>query len=165
MSITSWSDIAQDLLELSKQDGVERTTDLELLEALRHTDLVVIGCDMDFWNDGTDGYNSYNWNGPVVFEIKKLTDHIAGISFHRAGDVRGNYSDPVYIAGTVEDIITTISELSIDRHINGWHISQGYLDEDGYINAWHNDTDEDYSGHINNAPEDLQDAYNATDLA
>lgn len=166
--MTTFNDIKLDLLELSKQDGVDRTHDLELLEQLsQHQDINVVDTHMDFWNDGTDSINSYNWNGVVVFEIKRMTDHITGIAFHRAGDVRCNYSDAVFVACTLDELINIISELSIDRHIDGWHISQSYMTEYGSIDAWHNNTDTDYSGFIetdDTAPTGLLDAYKQTDL-
>lgn len=166
--MTTFNDIKLDLLELSKQDGVDRTHDLELLEQLsQHQDINVVDTHMDFWNDGTDSINSYNWNGVVVFEIKRMTDHITGIAFHRAGDVRCNYSDAVFVACTLDELINIISELSIDRHIDGWHISQSYMTEYGSIDAWHNNTDTDYSGFIetdDTAPAGLLDAYKQTDL-
>lgn len=166
--MTTFDDIKQDLVELSKHDGVNRTHDIELLEKLsQHSDINIIGTTMDFWDDGTDGVNSYNWNGPVVFEIKRMTDHITGISFHRAGDVRGNYSDAVFIACTLDELINTISEFTIDRHVDGWHISQSYFSETGSIDAWHDGTGTDYSGYVETddaAPAGLLDAYKQTDL-
>lgn len=166
--MTTFDDIKIDLLELSKQDGISRAFAIELLEQLsRHKDINIIDTSLDFWNDGTGGINSYNWSGAVVFEIKRMTDHITGIAFHRAGDVRGNYSDAVFIACTLDELINIISELSIDRHVNGWHISQSYMSEFGSIDAWHNDTDMDYNGFVEsdrNAPAGLLDAYKQTDL-
>ena len=166
--MTTFDDIKQDLLELSKRDGINRTHDIELLDKLsQHSDINIIGTTMDFWNDGMDGVNSYNWNGPVVFEIKRMTDHITGISFHRAGDVRGNYTDAVFIACTLDELINIISEFSINRHVDGWHISQSYFSETGSIDAWHDDTGTDYSGYVETddaAPAGLLDAYKQTDL-
>lgn len=166
--MTTFDDIKQDLAELSKHDGVDRTHDIELLEKLsQHSDINIIGTTMDFWNDGMDGVNSYNWNGPVVFEIKRMTDHITGISFHRAGDVRGNYNDAVFVACTLDELINIISDFTIDRDVDGWHISQSYFSESGTIDAWHDETGTDYSGYVETddaAPAGLLDAYKKTDL-
>lgn len=163
--MTTFQDLINDLTYLSKEDHIDRTLDVELLRALQDSDLTVIDCDLDFWNDGDGVYNSYNNCAPVVFEIKKLTDHITGIAFHRAGDVRGNYTDPVFISGTTDDLFMTIAELSIDRYIDGWHISQSYIDENGVINAWNESTKEDYNGWWERGPESLRIAYNSSDLA
>ena len=166
--MTTFDDIKQDLVELSKHDGVNRTHDIELLDKLlQHSDINIIGTTLDFWNDGMDGVNSYNWSGPVVFEIKRMTDHITGITFHRAGDVRGNYSDAVFVACTLDELINIISEFTIDRRVDGWHISQSYFSETGSIDAWHDETGTDYSGYVetdDTAPAGLLDAYKQTDL-
>ena len=166
--MTTFDDIKQDLLELSKRDGVNRTHDIELLEKLsQHSDIDIIDTNLDFWGDGSDGVSSYSWGGPVVFYIKRMTDHITGIAFHRAGDVRANYSDAVFIECTLDELINIISEFTINRHVDGWHISQSYLSESGTINAWHDETGTDYSGYIetdDTAPAGLLDAYKKTDL-
>ena len=163
--MTTFHDSINDLTELTKEDHIDRTLGVELLRALQDSDLTVIDCDLDFWTDGEGVYNSYNNAAPVVFEIRKLTNHIVGIAFHRAGDVRGNYTDPVFIAGTTDELINIISELSIDRYINGWHISQSYIDEAGCINAWNEITNEAYNGWYERGPESLRIAYESSDLA
>lgn len=166
--MTTFEDVKQDLIELSKQDGINRTHDLELIEQLsQHSDINVIDTSLDFWNDGGDGINSYNWSGAVVFVVKRMTDHITGIAFHRAGDVRCNYSNAVFIACTLDELINIISEFSIERHVDGWHISQSYLTECGSIDAWHSDTSTDYNGFVetdDNAPAGLLEAYKKTAL-
>lgn len=166
--MTTFDDIKQDFLKLSKRDGINRTHDIELLEKLsQHSNINIIDTTMDFWDDGSDCVNSYNWNGPVVFEIRRMTDSITGISFHRAGDARCNYSDAVFIKCTVDELINIISEFPICRHIDGWHISQSYFSESGTIDAWCDETGTDYSGCVemdNAAPDELLDAYKQTDL-
>lgn len=94
--------------------------------------------------------NTYNFNGPITFqflEYKDLKEDIKYllIRFHIAGDVRGNYTDPLVLEGTDIDFDEfynyqiDIPCLDDDR----WSISQYLFDEDSHYSVYDHQENDD----------------------
>lgn len=148
--MTRIQDLIQDLKELSKQDGIDRACDISFLEQLESTDeLTAVEPiePIDFWNLCSDKTcNSYNWNGITTFLIKQVNERLTGISIHRAGDARCNYTDEVYYACSMEELLNTIAGFTYSFEVNGWTVYQDYLDESCNISAINHATNEEYTG-------------------
>lgn len=94
--------------------------------------------------------NAYNFNGPIVFQFVKYEDLQKDIKyllirFHIAGDVRGNYTDPLVLEGTDMDFDEFYSYqidipcLDDDR----WSISQYLFDEESHYSVYDYQEDDD----------------------
>lgn len=94
--------------------------------------------------------NTYNFNGPIVFQFVKYEDLQKDIKyllirFHIAGDVRGNYTDPLVLEGTDMDFDEFYSYqidipcLDDDR----WSISQYLFDEESHYSVYDHQEDDD----------------------
>jgi hypothetical protein len=107
----------------------------------------------DWDSDYDDGVNSYNWSAPVVFEARYFKrragrEHVA-ISFHRAGDVRCNYTGFAVLDTDRESFLQIIFEFAIDIPCKdeAWSIAQRVTSETGYVDAWNHDTGESFEGY------------------
>ena len=87
--------------------------------------------------------NTYNFNGPIVFQFVEYKDlekdiRYLLIRFHIAGDVRGNYTEPLVLEGTDIDFDEfynyqiDIPCLDDDR----WSISQYLFDEASHYSVY-----------------------------
>lgn len=97
-----------------------------------------------------DAGNSYNWNGPVVFQYRFFEYRgriYTAICFHRFGDVRGNYTKYAILDCNQEEFYDLLSEFYFDIPAgDGWSVSQYVYDECGSVRAWNSETQEDFDG-------------------
>lgn len=97
-----------------------------------------------------DAGNSYNWNGPVVFQYRFFEYHgrvYTAICFHRFGDVRGNYTKYAILDCDQDEFWELLSEFYYDIPAGGnWCVSQYVYDESGRVHAWNTETQEDFEG-------------------
>lgn len=114
-----------------------------------------------------DAGNSYNWNGPVVFQYRffEYRDHIyTAVCFHRFGDVRGNYTKYTILDCNQDEFRELLSEFYFDIPAGGnWCVSQYVYDECGSVHAWNAKTQEDFEGFYESdeAPEAVRTAVTA----
>lgn len=108
--------------------------------------------------------NSYNWAGPITFQYRVFTyrgREYTAINFHRFGDVRGNYTKYAILDCTQQEFYDLISEFCYNiPAADGWEVIQDIYSESGYVNAWNNETDEEFSGYYeaSDAPEAVRKA-------
>lgn len=109
--------------------------------------------------------NSYNWNGPVIFQIRPFTMNgreFTAIAFHRFGDVRCNYTKYACFEMDRDEFVQKLMDFQLEIPCENWHITQDLFEEDGYIHACDYDHDQYFDGWYEdaNCPEEITKAVN-----
>lgn len=107
--------------------------------------------------------NSYNWGGPIVFQIRsfKMNGHeFTAIAFHRFGDARCNYSKYACFEMDRDEFIARLEEFAIRIPCENWGIDQYLFEESGYIHACNYDENQYFDGYYTDSdcPEEVKKA-------
>lgn len=107
-------------LELFVENGVEYEKEVSIEEYIDYL------CDNDLLEE-LDCNNTYNWNSPIsndidfrVYVDKLQNRTITELKVHKYGDVRGNYSECIYLEGEHEYLLEALDvQKNIEIEING----------------------------------------------
>lgn len=107
--------------------------------------------------------NSYNWNGPIVFQARPFVfknREFTAFCIHRFGDVRGNYTRYACFEMPIDEFLDLLLEFEIDIPCEKWIVRQSILSESGVISAWNEDSQEDFNGYYesDDCPEEVKKA-------
>ena len=109
--------------------------------------------------------NSYNWNGPVVVQVRffRYRGHdYTAVAFHRYGDVRGNYTKYAILDCDRAAFVDKMLDLRYDIPAGpAWSVQESFFDECGVVSAYNHETGESFDGYYDKAPDEVRRAVDA----